>query len=130
MALAHIPMDKIITILIFIVASLSESEPRVKSGSSDTGVNITQFLETMESLSDAHFFSQQVQVDKVSGGTVRDSISVSADPGSSADSIGKNNSMVVVKYPTLSNLTPIELRNRTHNYSTKDRRYDKKCLDK
>ena len=51
----------------------------------------------MESLSDAHFFSQQAQVDKVSGGTVRDSISVSADPGSSSDSIGKNNSMVVVK---------------------------------
>ena len=122
MALAHIPMEKLITVLILIFASLSESEPRVKSSSSEPRVNITHFLETMESLSEAHFFTQQAQVDKVSAGTVSDSISVSADPGSSANSLGMNNSMVVAKYPTLSSLTPIELRNRTHNYSTKDRR--------
>ena len=34
----------------------------------EDSVNITQFLNTMQSLREAHFFTQQVQNHKVSGG--------------------------------------------------------------
>ena len=99
MALSRTSSYQILSIIICLFASL-KSEPRVKPESKtvgiptklgETSVNITQFLDTMQSLTDAHFFTQQVQDHKVSGGIVSDSFLLSPDPEVSSDSIGKSN---------------------------------------
>ena len=108
--------------LIIILASSGDFNPKSEmrgKGSVTVGVpkqlpsklgedsrDVMDFLDTMESLHEAHFFTKQVQGHKVSGGDIV-SDSPDSDPVYSSHSVGKENiSYSLFKQP-LSRLSPL-----------------------